>query len=133
MEPIRLLIVDNNCKFHKLINNFFKDHDRYVVIGNALGGKEGLRLANQLKPDVVLLDIRMDDINGIEVIPQLKQIWPKAKIVMLTLCDMEIYRQAAKNAGAKGYVLKKDIYRSLIPAIEQVVNESTKNSYWECI
>jgi len=132
MEPVRLLIVDNNLQFHDLINGFFKHHDQYVVIGNALSGNEGLRLASQLKPDVILLDVHMEDTNGIEMIPRFHKALPEVRIIMLTIYDIDIYRQHAKAAGAKGYVLKGDIFNSLIPAIEQSVSTSLEYSTWEC-
>ena len=127
MNPIRLLVVDNNPRLHELINEFFARFDQYIIVGNALSGNDGIRLAGQLKPDLILLDIRMDDINGIEMIPRLHKILPEVKIIMLTLYDLDIYRQAAEAAGAKGYVLKGDIFTSLIPAIEKSMRTMHEN------
>ena len=73
----------------------------------------------------------MEDTNGIEVIPRFLRVLPEARIIMLTMYDLDIYRQAADAAGAKGYVIKKDLFKTLIPTIQQVLNSSVENSAWE--
>lgn len=127
MKPIRLLVVDNYPKLHDLINDFFEPLDQYLIVGNAYSGNEGLRMARQLQPNVILLDIRMENISGIELIPHLLKILPDVTIIMLTIYDIDVYRQAAEAAGAKGYVLKGDIFTSLVPAIEKSMRTIHEN------
>ena len=89
------------------------------MVGEATDGPDGVAKAIELKPDVILMDISMPGMNGIDATRQLKHEMPEARVVILTIYEMEEYRQAAIDSGADGYVLKKSIVDELAPAIRR--------------
>ena len=120
MQKIKTLIVDDNSRFRKHIKEFLASGSKIEVIGEASNGLEAIRKARELKPDLVLLDIRMPGINGIEATHQLKEKMPGIKVIILTVFDMDEYREAVKTNGADGYVIKKSLMNELVPVINSL-------------
>ena len=89
------------------------------MVGEATDGPDGVAKAIELKPDVILMDISMPGMNGIDATRQLKHEMPEARVVILTIYEMEEYRQAAIDSGADGYVAKKSMVEELVPAIRR--------------
>lgn len=123
MTPIRVLLVDDNPAFLRMATRFLQENCGNVVVvaGVAGGGEEALVKAQDLRPEVVLLDLAMPDLPGLEVIPRLRAALPEVGIVVLTLLDEAAYRQAALEAGADGFVSKATLGADLLPAIQQAV------------
>ena len=123
MPPISILLVDDNSAFLRMATRFLQEHcgNMVVVVGVAGGGEEALVKAQDLRPEVVLLDLAMPDLPGLEVIPRLRAALPEVGIVVLTLLDVAAYRQAALEAGADGFVSKATLGADLLPAIQQAV------------
>lgn len=123
MTPIPVLLVDDNPAFLRMATRFLQEHCGSVVVvaGVAGGGEEALVKAQDLRPEVVLLDLAMPDLPGLEVIPRLRAALPEVGIVVLTLLDVAAYRQAALEAGADGFVSKATLGTNLLPAIQQAV------------
>jgi two-component system response regulator NreC len=94
------------------------------LVGEASGGAEALELVTKLKPDVLVLDISMPDLDGIEVIKKLKPQFPIMPILILTVHEDEGLLKAALKAGASGYILKQAAERELISAIHDVLHGS---------
>jgi len=117
MQKIQTLIVDDDSNFRKLVRTYLSANSNIDVIGEACDGMEAIEKANELQPDLILLDIRMPKMNGIEVTQQIKKSMPWIKIIILTFYDLEEYRKAVKTSGASGYVLKKLIVKDLLPTI----------------
>ena len=120
MQKIKTLIVDDNSRFRKYLKEFLVSESKIEVIGEASDGLEAIRKARELKPDLVFLDIRMPRINGIEATHQLKEKMPEIKVIILTVFDMDEYREAAKANGADGYVIKKSLIKELLPIINSL-------------
>jgi DNA-binding NarL/FixJ family response regulator len=91
-----------------------------VVAGTVQDSREALAQTRALQPDMVLIDLSMPDLPGLEVIPRLRTACPKLGIIALTLLDTDHYRQAALAAGADAFVAKATLSSSLLPAIRQV-------------
>jgi DNA-binding NarL/FixJ family response regulator len=120
MKPISVLLVDDNPAFLRIATRFLQRHDDTVVIGTADGGEEALALAQDLQPDIVLVDLAMPGVSGLDTIPRLRAILPKVGIIALTVLDTNSYLQAAIEAGANDFVPKASLNTDLLPAIRRV-------------
>ncbi len=120
MKPISVLLVDDNPAFLRIVTRFLQQHDDVVVVGAAGGGEEALALAQDLQPDIVLIDLAMPGLSGLETIPRLRAMLPKVGIIALTVLDTNSYRQAALEAGANDFVPKASLNTDLLLAIRRV-------------
>lgn len=117
MRIIRTLIVDDNADFRRRLKEFLASEPDIEVVGEAADGQDAILKARELKPDVVLMDVRMPGTNGLDATRQLKDEMPEVKVIMLSRFDLQEYREAAKASGASGYVIKKSLIEELLPAI----------------
>jgi len=117
MPTIKVLIVDDNAKFKKSVKNLLSNEQDIEVIGEAREGKEAILKTKELKPDIVLMDVRMPKMGGIEATRRISRIMPETKIIILTIYDIDEYRDAATNSGAVAFVLKKFMRDNLIQTI----------------
>ena len=120
MKPISVLLVDDNPAFLRIVTRFLQEHDDVVVVGVAGGGEEALALAQDLKPDIVLIDLAMPGLSGLETIPRLRAVLPEVGIIALTVLDTNGYREAALAASADDFVPKATLDTDLLPAIRRV-------------
>jgi len=122
MIPITVLLVDDNPTFLKVAVDFLMEHGRKEVgvIGQAGGGFEALSMAENLQPQVILVDLAMPDLPGLSLIPRLRKMLPEAGIIVLSMLDTKKYREAAFLVGADGFVSKADMFAHLIPTIRRV-------------
>jgi two-component system NarL family response regulator len=106
-EPTRVLIADDHALFRRGLNLVLESEEGIEVVAEASNGEEAVRLAEELAPDVVLMDVRMPKVNGIEAAARISESAPTTKIVMLTVSDEEEDLYEAIKAGATGYLLKE--------------------------
>lgn len=120
MNPTRVLLADD----HKLIRSglrlIVEQHPEFTVVGEADDGRQAVALAESLKPDVVVMDIGMPSLNGIEAAAQITKAHPGIAIVMLSMHSDEGYVLRALKAGARGYLLKDSAEADLSRAIDAV-------------
>ena len=123
MRPVSVLLVDDKSTFLGIATRFLQEEhrDEVAVVGVADGGEEALVEAQLLQPQVILIDLNMPGVSGLEAIPRLREALPDAGIIALTLLDAEVYRQAALAAGADDFVSKVKMVADLLPAIRRVV------------
>ena len=128
VDPISVLLVDDNATFLRVATRFLQEHcqEAVFVVGTAEGGEEALDLAKDLKPRIILLDLIMPGMSGLETIPQLRQAFPEVGIIALTLLDTESYRSVAIVAGADDFVPKAALNLELLPAIKRIIAEYNK-------
>ena len=121
-SKIRVFLVDDHEAFLRIATEFLqRHHDELTVVGAARGGAEALTQAQDLQPQVILVDLNMPGLSGLETIPRLRAMLPEARIIALTLLDAKVYRQAALAAGADDFVPKSNLSTDLLPAIRRVV------------
>ena len=120
MESIKLLIVDDHPVFREGLCQMLDEIDDIECIGQASDGHEAVKLAEELHPDVVILDISMPDLNGIEAARRIKTACPQTSILMLSAFDYESYILGSLQAGASGYLLKDRPLGEIADAIRLV-------------
>lgn len=117
---IRVLLADDHEVVRKGIREFLEEDTAVEVVAEASDGEQALVFANQLQPDVAVLDIQMPRLTGVEVTEKLKSSQPKIKVLILTAYDYEPYILAALQAGADGYILKTARSTELVRALHTV-------------
>jgi NarL family two-component system response regulator LiaR len=117
---LKLLLVDDHTVFREGIGALLEMEGDIQVVGGASRGEEALRLAADLQPDVVLLDIAMPDMNGIEICRRLKRSLPNTAVLVLSASDNEEEVTAALTAGASGYVVKTIDHQRLVEGIRAI-------------
>jgi len=130
MDTIAVLLVDDNPTFLRIAARFLDGHEGITVVGMATNGREALGQAHALRPQVILLDLAMPDLSGLETIPLLRAALPDTGIIILTMLDTNGYRQAALAAGADDFVPKADIKARLVPTIQRVLSRRHPGRRW---
>lgn len=120
MPEIRVLIADDHAILRDGIRSLLEIQSGIRVVGEAANGREALEKAKLLSPDVVLMDVAMPEMNGLEATRQIKALDPRIKILILTQHDDREYVEPLLQAGASGYVLKRSGGREVLTAIRQV-------------
>ena len=123
MKNIKVLIVDDHAIVRDGIQQLLKKESDLEVIGKAIDGKQALDKTKDLKPDVVLLDIAMPNLNGLEVIDLLREAVPESQIVILSMHANESYVHQVLKSGALGYVLKASPSTDIVDAIRAAHNK----------
>jgi len=119
-EPVRVLIVDDDGLMRAGLRGVLSSDEGIEVVGEAGDGRDGLYRARLLDPDVVLMDVRMPDLDGISATRELLAASPEVKVVVLTTFEQDDYIFGALSAGASGFLLKRSKPEDLITAIHTV-------------
>jgi len=119
---IRILVADDHTLLRNGIRALLEDEQDIIIVGEAEDGREAVRLANQLKPNVVLMDIAMPLLNGLEATRQIKREHPEINVLVLTMYDHEEYYRQMLEVGASGYIIKRAAANELVSAIRAVYN-----------
>src|ERR1700691_5203447 len=125
VHGLRILVADDHEVARKGIRSVLEDHPGWEVCAEAKDGREAVELAAELKPDVLLLDIGMPNLNGLDATRQILTTAPEARILILTIHDSEQVVREVLAAGARGFLLKSDAGRDLMAAVEALQNRRT--------
>jgi DNA-binding NarL/FixJ family response regulator len=120
MTPLRILIVDDHAVVRRGVRSLLESQPGWEISGEAATGREAVDLAGRLQPDVVVMDLSLPELNGLDATRQILKASPRSEIVVLTMHHSEELARSVLQAGARGYVLKSDADQNLITAIESV-------------
>ncbi len=124
-DQIRILIADDHPMFREGIVQSFASEKDFAIIGQASNGKNAIKMAKELLPDVLLLDITMPDQDGITIAKKISAAFPVIQIIMLTASENEDDLMKALKAGARGYVLKGISANELVKVVRTIVAGGT--------
>lgn len=125
MKPLRILVAADHEIVRRGLVELLKSHAGWEVCGEAHDGREAVDMANKLKPDIVIMDIHMPNLNGLEAARQMLPGNSLPKVLVLTMEDSDEVVRAVLNAGARGFVLKSDATRDLVAAVEALQSNKT--------
>jgi len=117
---LRVLLADDHDVVRKGLRAVLEAREGWSVCGEANNGREAVKLAAELKPDVAVLDLEMPELNGLEATRQIRKDQPEVEVLIFTMHDTEYLIREVLSAGARAYVLKSDGGRKLVEAIEAV-------------
>jgi DNA-binding NarL/FixJ family response regulator len=124
-DPMRVLFVEDFVPFRKLICSTLVERPDLQIVGEASDGLEAVQKAVELKPDLVLMDIGLPSLNGIEAARRIREIVPEAKIIFLSQESSADVMQEALSVGASAYVVKVSAGTELVSALEAVIPQRT--------
>jgi DNA-binding NarL/FixJ family response regulator len=117
MVGLRILVVDDEQAIRSALQRLLNTHEGWSVVGTTRDGVEAISKAKDLKPDVVVMDISMPEMNGLSATPQIKKAVPETEVLIFSQYAIRGLRREAEIAGASGYLVKSRT-SSIIPAIE---------------
>jgi len=121
MSEIKVVMIEDHPLVLEAVKQLFLNRQDMTVIGCVSRGDEGLALTREQKPEVVILDISLPDVSGLDLCPLLLEVSPRTKVIFLSMHDQESYIRRALNSGARGYVLKTDKPDRILNAIDAVM------------
>jgi DNA-binding NarL/FixJ family response regulator len=119
---MKILVADDHDIFRRGLKGLLSAKPGWQVCGEAKTGAEAVKMAEELKPDVVLMDVSMPDLNGLEATRRIRKALPRTEVLILTLHFSDRLVHDILDAGARGYIMKGDAERDLIVAVESLAN-----------
>ena len=124
-KPIRIMIADDHTIVRQGLARLLNDQSDLKIVGQAVNGREAVDKSLKLKPDIVIMDIAMPQLNGIEAAKRIRKKLPKAKVLILSMYSHEHYIHELLETGISGYLLKDSSGRDIIKAIHAAMNDET--------
>lgn len=119
-DPVKILLADDHTIVRQGLKLILSAHADLTVVGEAANGHEAVELAEKLRPDIVLLDVQMPELNGIEATKKMVAANPRIRVLVLSMHKESVYVREILKAGARGYILKDAIDTELLNAIRSV-------------
>ena len=121
----KVIVVDDHAVIRRGVQGILSAFPEWELCGEAENGQEGVRLAEALKPEVIIMDVSMPGLNGLEATRIIHNMLPDTKILLLTLHSSTELVRSAFRAGARGYVLKSDAEHELVRALNVIAGDGT--------
>ena len=118
MKALRILIADDHDVVREGVRMLLQSQKHWRICDEAVNGREAVEKAKQHRPDVVVLDFSMPELNGVEAARQIRKALPRTEVLILTMHDSEQLAREALAAGARGLLVKTDVRRHLVAAVE---------------
>lgn len=132
MRPIRILLVDDNAEFLNAATRFLADNPRIEIVGKIFSGREAVNQTPTLKPDLVLMDLMMPEMDGLEATRLIKQLPDPPAVIVVSLHDDQSFCMAAQVAGADGFLTKRVLSKRLMPLLEKLLPDATTAAATHC-
>jgi DNA-binding NarL/FixJ family response regulator len=126
VPPARLLIVDDHDLIRESTQLMLEGEPDLEVVGEAVNGRHALELCRRLRPDLVLMDVRMPEMDGLTATREIKKEMPAISVLVVSAYESEDYRREAASAGATDYILKDAERRQLLEAVRAALGQSGK-------
>jgi DNA-binding NarL/FixJ family response regulator len=123
MKSLRILLADDHELLRQGLRTLIEDQSGWQVCGEATTGREAVAKARELKPDIVVMDFTMPELNGMEATRQIHAALPRTQVLILTMHESEELVREVLAAGARGYVLKSDAGRVLVDALKALADQ----------
>jgi DNA-binding NarL/FixJ family response regulator len=123
MSKIRILIADDHELIRRGLTTVLAERLDWTIVGEAANGRQACEMAARLTPEIVILDLTMPELNGLEATRQIRAMTPNTRILIVTAHESEQLLREVLDAGAMGYILKSDAGRVLIQAVEALLDE----------
>ena len=120
MRPCRIILADDHTLVRQGIKKILEENPDLEVIGEAADGQEAVNLLKKLQPDLVILDIQMPRMNGLEAAKMIRERCPAIKILILTMHKEDEYFRQAREIGVQGFVFKQDVDLVLLSAVKAI-------------
>jgi two-component system, NarL family, response regulator DegU len=120
MDKITLLIVDDHPIYRQGLARLFEREPGFECLGTAADGAEAVRLCRELRPDIVLMDVNMPKMNGRQATREIRKLYPKTAVIMLSTFEYEAYVLDSLRSGASAYILKTEPFEKIVSAIRLV-------------
>jgi DNA-binding NarL/FixJ family response regulator len=124
-SPFRILVADDHEVVRRGVRALLESHPGWEVCGEASDGREAIEKAKELRPDLVLVDVGMPNLNGLDASRQILNVLPATRILVLTMHESEQIIREVLEVGARGFLLKSDTARDLIAAVEALQRRTT--------
>jgi len=121
-QKVRIVIAEDHTILREGLRLLLSSDPNFEIVGEAEDGREAIRCVEKLKPDLILTDLSMPRMNGMEAIREIKKISPKSKVLVLTVHKAEEYVLGTFQAGADGYLLKESTHVELVTAVNKVLS-----------
>lgn len=118
--PLRILVVDDHAVVRRGVKSLLESHDGWEVCGEGTTGRDAVEQSRRLRPDVVVMDLSLPELNGLDATRQILKELPDTEVLVLTMHHSEELARDALHAGARGYVLKSDADENLIAAVDSL-------------
>ena len=114
---LKVMLVDDNLEFLEIAAGYLSRHRAMEIVGRAASGKRALQMVNEVAPDLVLMDLSMPDMNGLETTRRIKALPLPPQVIILTLYEAPEFYSSAQSAGADGFITKSEFGDRLMPLI----------------
>lgn len=119
---IRILIVDDHAGIRRSLRQYLEDKEDFTVVGEAVNGRDGVAKAEELLPDVILMDVSMPEMDGADATRLISERLPQVKVLMLSIYNSSDHCIRAVNAGARGYILKELAAEEAVTGIRTIMS-----------
>ena len=117
----KILLIEDNDNFRRMVKSYLEKQLSNIDVYEASNGELGIEMAVQEKPEIVITDLRLENIHGIEAANEIKKSLPDCKIIVLTMFEAESFREIFKSNHINGYIGKSELYDKLVPALKKIL------------